>query len=51
MSWSILFLLIAAILFALAAFNVAFPKVSLGWAGLFSLTLYWLFSSGVLPPH
>jgi hypothetical protein len=37
----ILFLL-AAVFFALAAFGIGSPRVSLGWLGLFCCALDWL---------
>ena len=50
MSWEVVFLLVAVILFALASFTVSSQRVSLGWAGMFFVTLYLMFSSGLLPP-
>lgn len=38
-SWAVIFLIVALVLFALAALNVPSSRVSLGWAGLFCLTL------------
>lgn len=38
-SWSLICIIVAIILFALAAFNVASSKVSLGWLGMLFLAL------------
>lgn len=51
MSWEIIFLIVAAFLFGFAALKKDGPKYQLGWAGMLSLTLYFLFTSGVLPPQ
>ena len=37
--WSLIFLIVALILFVLAALNVPSSRVTLGWAGMFFLTL------------
>lgn len=49
MTWSIVFLIVALILFILASVNVPSARVSLGWAGLAFLSLYFLFAGGMLP--
>jgi hypothetical protein len=38
-SWRLLFLVLALVLFGLAAFNVPSSKFNLGWAGMFCLTI------------
>jgi hypothetical protein len=34
---------LALVLFILAAINVPSPRVSLGWAGMAALAVYWIF--------
>jgi hypothetical protein len=48
MSISVIFLVVALILFLLAAFNVPARSVGLGWLGLAFVTLSWLVSGGGL---
>ena len=45
MTFTFFFYIVALILFALAAFNVPSSKVCLGWAGLFFVTLGFLWPS------
>jgi hypothetical protein len=40
--------IIAVILCALATFNVAVPRISLGWAGVAFLALGFLLNSGMI---
>jgi hypothetical protein len=52
MSWSVLFLFLSVVLFALATFSVPSPpRFSLVPAGLMCAALSLLISSGVLPPN
>lgn len=48
MSISLLFLIIAFVLFLLAAFSVPVPRTQLGWLGMAFVTLSWLVSGGGL---
>lgn len=48
MSISLICYLIAAILAALATFNVATPRFSLGWAAIFFIALGLLLGAGFL---
>lgn len=48
MTFPFFFLIVALILFALAALNVSSPKFSLGWAGMFFVTMAYLWP---LLPH
>jgi hypothetical protein len=43
MTWQIFLLVLALVLFVLAALNISAPRVNLGWAGMAALCAYWIF--------
>jgi hypothetical protein len=43
MTWQLFLLVLALVLFVLAALGVNHPRVNLGWAGMACLAAYWLF--------
>jgi NhaP-type Na+/H+ or K+/H+ antiporter len=42
MTWQLILLVFAFVLFILAALNIPSSRVNLGWAGMACLTAYWL---------
>lgn len=49
MSWTVFLLVVALILLVLAAFNVAAPRINLGWLGVALIVLASLLGRGILP--
>lgn len=41
--WQLVLLVLALVLFILAAMNVPSTRVNLGWAGMACVAVYWLF--------
>jgi hypothetical protein len=44
MTWQLVLLVFAFVLFVLAALNVPSSRVNLGWAGMACIAAYWLFA-------
>lgn len=44
MTWQLVLLVFAFVLFVLAALNIPSSRVNLGWAGMACLAAYWLFA-------
>jgi len=47
MTWQLVLLVFAFVLFVLAALNVPSSRVNLGWAGMACVAAYWLFARAV----